>query len=85
MPSFSIPRSQGRACTVLSDTEDSRSPDDLLTTKEVSEQYSFAVATLRNWRWKRQGPTFIRAESKAIRYRRSDIEQWLKRSRVEPQ
>jgi predicted DNA-binding transcriptional regulator AlpA len=74
-------RVRGRSHTVLSaflDEESKRSPDDLLTTAQVSKQYAIAVSTLGNWRWKRQGPPFVRIGSKKIVYRRADVDAWLR-------
>jgi predicted DNA-binding transcriptional regulator AlpA len=71
----SASRSRDRAHTVLSASK--RSPEDLLTTLQTAEQYAIKPATLRNWRWKRQGPPFVRVGSKKIVYRRADVDAWL--------
>ena len=56
----------------------------LLTEKEVSAEYGVKIKTLQMWRWRRQGPAFIRISSRAVRYERSEIEAWLDRCRVAP-
>ena len=52
--------------------------DDLLTTKQVCEQYPFNPGTLRFWRSSNQGPaSFSLGTRGRIVYRRSEIERWL--------
>lgn len=52
--------------------------DDLLTTKQVCEQYPFNEGTLRFWRSTNQGPASFSLGSRGrIVYRRSEIERWL--------
>ncbi len=53
---------------------------DLLTPKQVHEEYGFTPQTLANWRWMGQGPDFIKTtpgRSGRIKYKRSSIERWL--------
>jgi predicted DNA-binding transcriptional regulator AlpA len=52
--------------------------DELLTTKQVCEQYPFNQGTLRFWRASDQGPaSFALGRGGRIVYRRSEIERWL--------
>jgi hypothetical protein len=52
--------------------------DDLLTTKQVCEQYPFNAGTLRFWRSADQGPaSFALGRGGRVVYRRSEIERWL--------
>jgi len=53
--------------------------DDLLTTKQVCEQYPvFNPGTLRFWRSSNQGPaSFSLGNRGRIVYRRSEIERWI--------
>lgn len=53
--------------------------DDLLTTKQVCEQYPvFNPGTLRFWRTADQGPaSFSLGRGGRVVYRRSEIERWL--------
>lgn len=52
--------------------------DDILTTKQVCEQYPFNAGTLRFWRSTNQGPeSFTVGRRGRVVYRRSEIERWL--------
>ncbi|MBU8824404.1 helix-turn-helix transcriptional regulator [Mycolicibacterium goodii] len=53
--------------------------DDLLTTKQVCEQYPvFQPGTMRYWRHNNQGPTSFTLGSRGrVVYRRSEIERWI--------
>ncbi|MFD4972273.1 helix-turn-helix transcriptional regulator [Streptomyces sp. NPDC058424] len=54
--------------------------DELLTPKQVHEQYGFSPQTLSNWRWSGIGPSYIKTSpgrSGRVKYRRSAIEAWL--------
>jgi predicted DNA-binding transcriptional regulator AlpA len=53
--------------------------EDLKTTQEVAEWLRMNPKTLSAWRTLGKGPKFIRLGSKGIRYRISDIEDWLSR------
>jgi hypothetical protein len=52
-------------------------PDDLLTTAALAEWLQTSVAWLEIGRCKRYGPVFIRLSPRRIRYRRSDVLDWL--------
>ena len=59
--------------------------DDLLTPEQAAELLQMAPITLAIWRSQRIGDLpYIKLSSKAIRYRRSDIEAWLARRTVTP-
>ena len=51
-------------------------PDPLLTIDEVVAWIRKPKATLYSWRSRGQGPPAIRVGN-GLRYRRSDVEQWL--------
>lgn len=51
--------------------------DLLLTTEQAAEALALKPGTLRQWRWRRQGPPFVALSRRAVRYRREDIESWL--------
>lgn len=51
--------------------------DELLTQREVAEMLKVAVRTLERWRQDGSGPPFVRVGPRAIRYRRTAVEQWL--------
>lgn len=48
-------------------------PADLLDENEAAATLSVAVQTLRNWRWKGEGPRFVKVGARLVRYRRSDL------------
>jgi len=49
----------------------------LLTTFEVGRITKNSVRTLESWRLKGGGPPFVRISRRSVRYRRSDLEQWI--------
>ncbi|OPY00993.1 MAG: Helix-turn-helix domain protein [Syntrophorhabdus sp. PtaB.Bin047] len=49
----------------------------LLTEKEVANIYGLKLSTLRNWRSVRQGPRFLKLNTKKVMYRQTDIEEYL--------
>jgi excisionase family DNA binding protein len=50
--------------------------DELKTTEELAERLRISTSTLRRWRSNGEGPKFIRV-GKKVRYRQSDVEDWL--------
>jgi predicted DNA-binding transcriptional regulator AlpA len=55
----------------------------LLTSTEMAQRLNISAATLRGWRRKGLGPSFIRlGPRKCIRYRSTDIDRFLQ-SRLE--
>lgn len=48
-------------------------PADLLDENEAAHTLSVAVQTLRNWRWKGEGPRFVKLGKRTVRYRRGDL------------
>lgn len=57
------------------------SPNDLLSTAELSEYYGIAESTLRHWRHYGRGPVGFRV-GRRVRYRRSDADAWLEAQRA---
>lgn len=56
-------------------------PDELLTPAEAARVAKLSVSTLKDRRWKGTGPRYIKlspGRGGRIRYRRGDLEQWLK-------
>lgn len=49
---------------------------DLLTTDQLSEELEMSVEALAQWRYRGQGPKFVK-EGRWIRYRRADVDQWI--------
>src|SRR5262249_7133320 len=58
------------------------SPPTALSEREVARQLGLSVATVRAWRVQRKGPRFVRF-GRAVRYRQSDIDQFVRTSLVE--
>lgn len=54
----------------------------LMTTEEVADYLQVPIGTLYGWRYKRIGPVAVRI-GRHLRYRRSDIEQWLEQCRLD--
>lgn len=52
--------------------------DDLLTPEEVAERLRVHRATLTAWRVRGEGPTWTRLGARAVRYRLSDVEAYLR-------
>lgn len=50
--------------------------DKLITPEELSEKLDIPIGTLYQWRYRNVGPRSI-SVGRHIRYRRSDIEEWL--------
>lgn len=50
---------------------------DLLDESEVAATLNVAVQTLRNWRWRGEGPRFVKLGKRAVRYRRGDLDAFV--------
>lgn len=53
----------------------------LMTTEEVAEYLNIKPKTMKDWRSKGTGPGYMkfgRSRSAMIRYRMSDVDQWIK-------
>ena len=50
--------------------------DRLMTPSEVAEYLGVAERTLDQWRYRREGPDFLKPGG-AVRYRRVDVDRWL--------
>jgi excisionase family DNA binding protein len=48
----------------------------LMTAAEVAEHLGVPVATLYQWRYRREGPRGLRV-GRHLRYRRADVESWV--------
>lgn len=57
-------------------------PDRLLTVEELAEYLGVPVATLYQWRYRREGPKGFRV-GRHVRYRWSEIEAWVERQMAE--
>jgi excisionase family DNA binding protein len=56
--------------------------DRLLTVQELAEYLGVPVATLYQWRYRREGPKGFRV-GRHVRYRWSEIEAWVHRQMAE--
>ncbi|MFT3673558.1 helix-turn-helix transcriptional regulator [Aestuariivirga sp.] len=50
----------------------------LLNEHQAAEVLNLTVSSLRNWRLRGDGPTFIKA-GRLVRYRPSDLDDWVNR------
>ncbi len=51
--------------------------DRLLTVEELADYLGVPIATLYQWRHRREGPPGFRV-GRYIRYQRTDVEQWIR-------
>ncbi|MCH7581539.1 MAG: helix-turn-helix domain-containing protein [Acidobacteria bacterium] len=58
--------------------EDKERTDRLLTVDELAVYLGVPVATLYQWRYRREGPPGFRV-GRYIRYRPTDVQQWIER------
>ena len=49
----------------------------LLTPNEVAQITGLSVETLAQWRSQRRGIPFVKVSRNCVRYRQSDLDQWL--------
>ena len=52
-------------------------PEPLLTEREAAAYLNFTPRALQAWRVRGGGPRFIACSSRAIRYRRRDLDAWV--------
>jgi excisionase family DNA binding protein len=57
--------------------------EQLLTVQQLADYLGVPVATLYQWRWRDEGPPGFRV-GRHLRYRRSDIEDWVDRQLRDP-
>ena len=51
----------------------------LLTTSQAANALAISRRTLESWRLKGTGPPFISYSSRCVRYRESDLREWLEK------
>jgi predicted DNA-binding transcriptional regulator AlpA len=51
---------------------------------EVATVLGVSPGTVSNWRVQGRGPRFVRVTARCIRYRESDVRDWLESNEVEP-
>ena len=54
-----------------------RAQQRLLKDTEAADVMSLSVKTLRNWRWRGEGPPFVVVGRRSVRYRQDDIDAYL--------
>jgi predicted DNA-binding transcriptional regulator AlpA len=54
----------------------------LLSQRQVASRLGVSARTIEGWRARGVGPPFLRLSARAVRYRSSDLEQWLDQRRV---
>jgi predicted DNA-binding transcriptional regulator AlpA len=74
-------RSPG-ASAQLGNHQASHSTNELLSQRQVAMRLGVSARTIEGWRARGVGPPFLRLSARAVRYRSSDLEQWLDRRRV---
>ncbi len=57
-------------------------PGDLLDEREAAAILRTSVQTLRNWRWRGEGPHFRKIGARMVRYRRADLEAFIEGGRA---
>ncbi len=58
-------------------------PKTLLTPQEAAAFLGIPSSTLAHWRSERRGPPYVKLEGRLVRYRLSDLEEYLARHFVE--
>lgn len=56
--------------------------DRLLTVEELADYLAVPVATLYQWRYRKEGPTGFRV-GRHVRYRWSEVEAWIEQKLVD--
>jgi predicted DNA-binding transcriptional regulator AlpA len=59
-----------------------KDPEELLRATEVAKLLDVEVRNLDAWRYKGQGPVFVRVRGRVVRYRRADVDEWVMTRRV---
>jgi hypothetical protein len=58
-------------------------PERLLSTVDAARRLRMQPATLKAWRFRRQGPSYILVSARCVRYRQRDLDAWVAGRRVE--
>lgn len=54
-------------------THTSPTPGELIDESEAAATLGCAITTLRNWRYTKQGPRFVKVGKRMVRYQRTDL------------
>jgi predicted DNA-binding transcriptional regulator AlpA len=49
----------------------------LLSEKEAAGDLGFSIRTLQAWRVRGGGPPYVKVSARCVRYRQSDLEEWI--------
>ncbi|WP_420796461.1 helix-turn-helix transcriptional regulator [Bifidobacterium cuniculi] len=49
----------------------------MLTAREVARMLHVSERTVSNWRYRGEGPDFVRISKTCVRYRLSDVRRWM--------
>jgi hypothetical protein len=60
------------------------SDERLLSPLQAAQRLNLRPTTLKSWRLKNWGPSYIVISRQCVRYRESDLNTWLASHRVEP-
>lgn len=64
------------------DNHETSATNELLSQRQVAVRLGVSARTVEGWRPRGVGPPFLRLSARAVRYRSSDLEQWLDQRRV---
>jgi hypothetical protein len=56
----------------------------LINEYEAADFLKVKVSSMRNWRWKGEGPPYYRISSRLIRYDMAELENFIKEKSVNP-
>ena len=76
-------RSQTRRLMAASDHSSDVSDERLLSPVEAARRLRMKPTTLKSWRLRRWGPSYIAVSRQCIRYRQCDLSAWVAAHRVE--
>ena len=54
------------------------SNSDYLSETQTAKYLNISKKSLQRWRFNRQGPPYVKLNIKTIRYRREDLDHWMK-------
>jgi excisionase family DNA binding protein len=52
-------------------------PEPLLTEEQAAEYLQLSQRALQSWRTRGNGPRYVKISGRAVRYRRTDLDQWI--------
>ncbi len=63
--------------TICTHHQEYSNPDSLLTESQTAQYLNFTPRCLQAWRQRGGGPKYVRISSRAIRYRKIDLDNWI--------